>query len=81
MVEGKFSIMITSLPSVDNKSSCILLETPSEVELETGSSTDDFVAVCGAVPVTGFDLVCSFTHLGDGGSGLVADNGGNDSSR
>jgi len=57
------------------------LETPGEVELEIGSSTDVFAAICGAEPLLDFDLVCSFAHLGDGGLGLVADNGGNDSSR
>ena len=55
---------------------CILFETSGEVELQTGSSTDGFVAGC----LVDFDLVWSFTHLGDGGLGLAADNGGNDAS-
>ena len=60
---------------------CILLETPGEVELGIGSSTDDFSVVWVAEPLLDFSLVCSFAHLGDGGLGLLADNGGNDSSR
>ena len=59
---------------------CILFETSGEVELQTSSSTDGFVAVCDEEPLVDFDLVWSFTHLGDGGLGLAADNGGNDAS-
>ena len=36
---------------------CILFETTDEVELGTGSSTDDFAVVCDAERSLGFDLV------------------------
>ena len=49
-------------------------------ELGTGSSTDDFAVVCDAKRSFDFDLVWSFTHLGDGRLELVADNGVRDSS-
>lgn len=59
---------------------CILFATTDEVELGTGSSSDNFAVVCDVEHLLDFDLVWSFTHLADGGFGLVADNGGNDSS-
>ena len=58
------------------------MEMPGGIELGTGSSAGDFEAGCDVIVfLLDLDLFWPSTHLGDEGAGLVADSGGNDSSR
>ena len=54
------------------------METPGGVEQEWGSWVDDFEVAFDVSPLLDLHWV-SFTHLVDGGVGLLADSGGNDS--